>query len=254
VKLHILSDLHLEVADFDPPVTDADVVVLAGDIAKGVDGIDWALERFRVPVVYVPGNHEYYHHDLALLASMRERARGTRVHLLDRQSVVLGGVTFLGATLWTDFELFGDANTAFDHAREKLPDFRVIREDGGPLSPERASALHRRDRAWLAGALASGAAETVVVTHHAPHRGSLAERFATSPLSPAFVSDLDALMGRAPLWIHGHTHTSFDYVAHSTRVVCNPRGYAERSRPDDPENADFEGGLVVDLAWTGPRD
>ena len=250
MRLHVLSDLHLEFADLDPPATGADVVVLAGDIAVGLDGIDWAIERFRAPVVYVPGNHEYYHHDLALLDLMRARARGTHVHVLDEESVVLGGVTFLGATLWTDFELFGDAQTAFDRAREQLPDFRVIRDGRQPLSPERSAALHRRARAWLAQALANSAADTVVVTHHAPHRGSLADRFATSPLSPAFISDLDALMGRAPLWIHGHTHTSFDYAVHATRVVCNPRGYAARSRPEAPENADFVPGLAVEVPST----
>ena len=254
MKLQILSDLHLEVADFDPPATDADVVVLAGDIGRGVAGIDWAIERFRVPVVYVPGNHEYYKGDLALLGAMRERATGTNVHVLDEESIVLGGVTFLCATLWTDFRLFGDAQAAFDEARGKLPDFRVIRDHGTTLSPERSAQLHERARAWLAQALASSVADTVVVTHHAPHRGSLAARFATDTLSPAFVSDLDEMMGRAPLWIHGHTHTSFDYAAHGTRIVCNPRGYAERTRPDDPENVDFVGSLVVDFASSPPRN
>lgn len=250
MKLHVLSDLHLEFADLDPPATDADVVVLAGDIAVGLHGIDWALNRFRVPVVYVPGNHEYYHHDLALLDLMRSRARGTHVHVLDEESIVLGGVTFLGATLWTDFELFADRNAALDYARGELLDFRVIKDHRVSFTPERSSVLHRRARAWLAKALASSVADTVVVTHHAPHRGSLADRFATSPLSPAFVSDLDALMGRAPLWIHGHTHTSFDYVVRSTRIVCNPRGYVQGSRPEDPENADFNRGLVLEVPST----
>ncbi len=65
MKLHVLSDLHTEFSGFDPPDTDADIVMLAGDIGIGTGGIDWAVQRYTdVPVVYVPGNQEYYGHDI----------------------------------------------------------------------------------------------------------------------------------------------------------------------------------------------
>ena len=67
MKLHILNDLHIEFEEFAPPATGADVVVLAGDIGVGMDGLRWAKARFSdTPVIYVPGNHEFYHHDIAL--------------------------------------------------------------------------------------------------------------------------------------------------------------------------------------------
>lgn len=61
MKLHILTDLHLEFGPFYPPETDADLVILAGDTDVGTKGITWAKEAFiGKQVVYVPGNHEYY--------------------------------------------------------------------------------------------------------------------------------------------------------------------------------------------------
>jgi Icc-related predicted phosphoesterase len=93
----------------------------------------------------------------------------------------------------------------------------------------------------------------VVVTHHAPHPNSVHPRFAGNAINAAFVSDLGAAMGSAVLWIHGHTHDSFDYTVRGTRVVANPRGYCRKIRSDDGgtaivcENAAFDPGLVVEV-------
>jgi predicted phosphodiesterase len=61
MRIRVLSDLHLEFREWNPPKADADVVVLAGDIHVGVKGIEWARRSFpAIPIVYVPGNHEFY--------------------------------------------------------------------------------------------------------------------------------------------------------------------------------------------------
>lgn len=97
MKIQILSDLHLSVAPMEVPRTDADVVVLAGDIARPQQAIQWAL-GFPQPVVYVPGNHEYYGGAFsAVAAELRALARGTRVHVLEEDALELGGVRFVGA-------------------------------------------------------------------------------------------------------------------------------------------------------------
>ena len=93
---------------------------------------------------------------------------------------------------------------------------------------------------------------TVGITHFAPSLRSVAPQFAGSPVNACFVSDLDAhiLRWQPALWLHGHTHDSFDYRIGSTRIVCNPRGYARRTTPDGPlelENARFNPGLVLTL-------
>jgi predicted phosphodiesterase len=241
LRLRILSDLHLEAADFAVPAAEADVVVLAGDIANGGDGIAWGQVAFDGPVLYVAGNHEFFdrEYDDARL-EMQSAARNSAVTLMEREERIMGGVRFLGCTLWTDFQLDGEAGfaRAMRH-RSWLVDYSAIRWGERLLEPDDTIGIHRGDAAWLAARLETPFdGPTVVITHHAPHRNSIAPAFATHPLNPGFVSDLDALMGRAALWIHGHTHTAFDYDVRGTRVVCNPRGYPH-------ETTGFDPGLVI---------
>src|SRR5215831_15400289 len=110
MRLHILSDLHLEFAPFTPPAVAADAVILAGDVSTGRNGLKWALKCFSDrPVIYVLGNHEFYGQKLQkLIAELKEMARGTNVHVLENEGCTIGEVTFLGATLWTDFALNGN--------------------------------------------------------------------------------------------------------------------------------------------------
>lgn len=254
MKLHILSDLHLEFSRFDPIETDADVVVLAGDIAKGAHGIGWARAQWPgKPIIYVPGNHEFYGRQrLEVLAEMRIAARECGVHLLDNDEVIIdgprGSVRFLGATLWTDFDLHGEEAKllAMHEGQRGLTDFRVIHDgERGHFSPERSIELHKQNLAWLEARLVeSFEGKTVVVTHHLPSMRSVAERYRTELLSACFASNLDHLFGRMDLWIHGHTHDSFDYVSNGTHVICNPRGYETYS--GGIENVDFQPGRVVE--------
>lgn len=242
MKLHILNDLHIEFEDFAPPATDADVVILAGDIGVGVQGLRWAKERFPdKPVIYVPGNHEFYHHDIALIDELKAEAPDN-IHILDDDQVVVDGVRFLGSILWTDFRLFGEADKFFamQQARRQMTDFSIIRNQGQCFTPEDAIKLHEASRDWLAAMLTEPFdGKTVVVTHHAPSSRSVHPRYARDLLTPAFASNLENLMdgNRVALWIHGHTHDSFDYEVYDTRVVCNPRGYSPEElnpgfRPD----------------------
>ncbi|MEE8428449.1 MAG: metallophosphoesterase [Gammaproteobacteria bacterium] len=230
MRLHILNDLHVEFGEFCPPETDAHVAVLAGDIGVGKEGLDWAKEHFLdKPVIYVPGNHEFYHHDITLIDELKTGAPDN-IHVLNNDMIEIDGVRFLGSVLWTDFALFGETEKWFSVQRAQwgMNDFAIIRNNGRLFSPDDSIQLHEVSRAWLARALAEPyAGKTVVVTHHAPSPQSVPPRFAKDLLTPAFASNLEGLMGqdRVNLWIHGHTHDAFDYVVYGTRVVCNPRGY-----------------------------
>lgn len=253
MRLHVLSDLHLGLQGMPPPAVEADVTILAGDILRpAAAAMAWAASLGR-PVLYVPGNHEFY--GGAIPAVRQELARSAHVHgihLLDEGVQVIDGVRFVGATLWTDFELFGAAgkDRAMALSAKFMRDFSVIRNaDGSTFTPADSCALFAEQYAWLAAALEEPFhGPTVVITHHAPTPHSVHPRFAESPVSAAFVSDCSALMGRAVLWIHGHTHDSFDYVVGGTRVVCNPRGYCPGGVR---ENADFDPGLCIDVASGG---
>jgi predicted phosphodiesterase len=253
MKLHVLSDLHLSQAGFEPPATDADVVVLAGDIARPREAIAWA-QRFAQPVLYVAGNHEFYGSRVAGTRELlRELCAGTRVHLLDDGEVRLQGVRFLGTTLWTDFDIFGPGparETGIAAASRFMRDFQRIRlrdDEDTLLTPEHSEALFRGHAAWLQERLAEPHdGPTVVITHHAPSPRSIHPRFVGAPVNVCFVSDLEHLLGRdrVQLWIHGHTHDSFDYEVAGTRVVCNPRGYFRDGRQ---ENAAFDPALVLEV-------
>lgn len=265
MKLLILSDLHVEMRPFSP-VTEgrridehADAVVLAGDIHAGARGPGWARDAFPdKPIVYVAGNHEFYgQHWTQLLDPLREMARKHGVQFLENDAVTISGVRFLGCSLWTDFELFGQKKrvAAMQRAGEIMNDYREIRIGGAPelywvhskyLTPGLTASRHRASVQWLQEQLAQGdPARTVVVTHHAPHRNSIPERYQADLLSGAYASNLSPLMGRATLWVHGHIHDSVDYELASTRVVCNPRGYQHHSGRF--ENGVFEPGLLVEV-------
>ncbi len=254
MKLHILSDLHLSVEAMERPRTDADVVILAGDIHRPPEAVAWAL-GFDKPVLYVAGNHEFY--GGSIRETTRELSRlceGTRVHVLDNASRVVGGVRFLGTTLWTDFGLYGDGERqvqAMAEAQRFIRDFIRIRIDASPgsaaLTPQDTVDLFIRNAAWLREELATPhPGPTVVITHHAPSPRSIHPRFADSLLNACFVSEAEDLLdgSRVNLWIHGHTHDSFDYRCNGTRVVCNPRGYA---RGGVNENAAFDPLLTIEI-------
>jgi predicted phosphodiesterase len=253
VKLNILSDLHLSRGALALPQNDADAVILAGDIARPAEAMAWAA-RFAKPVLYVPGNHEFYGASLAgTVAELKRLAAGTGIRVLDNDEVVLSGVRFLGTTLWTDFMLFGEGGervAAMREAQRFMRDFSRIRVDEAaqePFTPAASAALFADHARWLKARLAEPHdGPTVVITHHAPSRASIHPRFAGSLLNACFVSDAQALVeaSGARLWIHGHTHDSFDYRIGGTRVLCNPRGYA---RDGVNENPLFDPDRVVEV-------
>jgi predicted phosphodiesterase len=254
LKLNILPDLHLSLGGLDVPDNDADLVVLAGDVARPEEALAWARE-LRKPVLYVPGNHEFYGNSLAGTSqSLKQRSSDTNVRVLDDDEVVIDGVRFIGSTLWTDFMLFGDGEKraqAMHEARRFMRDFTRIRVSDEPpiaLAPEDSVALFDGHSRWLEQKLAEHfAGPTVVITHHAPSRRSIHPRFANSLLNACFVSDLEHMLdgNRVRLWIHGHTHDSFDYVVNGTRIVCNPRGYA---KDGVDENTRFDADLCIEIA------
>ncbi len=239
MRIHILSDLHNELSPFTPVPVAADVVVLAGDIDVGVHGIEWARRAFEGPVLYVPGNHEYYGGALDKTLEQMRKAADERVQVLDFDEVVLGGVRFLGVTGWTDYRATGEEGAARQVAQQRVSDFRQIRGAHGERAPkpEDFAALAGRAHDWLREALARPfAGPTVVISHHAPSQRSIAGHpHAGTPLDAAFVNAWDELMGEGlDLWIHGHTHYAVDYRLAGTRVISNPRGYAGEQIAFDP--------------------
>lgn len=251
MRLHVLSDLHLEFAPFISPSVDADVVVLAGDTHPGLRSVRWAAEHWPDrPVVVVPGNHEFYGHTYPTLVRKLEAeaaARSPHVHVLSDCAVEIGGVRFLGTTLWTDFALLADPAAGMAAAQTQMTDFRRIRVEPryAKARPTDTVVWHRRSVRWLREALAVPYdGPTVVVTHHAPSGRSVNPLY-TDPVTAAYASHLDQLVAEsgAALWVHGHTHYCVDYTIGDTRVLSNQRGY-----PDEPVDG-FAAELVVEVSY-----
>ncbi|RVA80063.1 metallophosphoesterase, partial [Mesorhizobium sp. M7A.F.Ca.CA.001.11.2.1] len=195
--------------------------------------------------VYVAGNHEFYKGSIkeGLEDGRNAAAQFPRVYFLENDSVVIDGVRFVGATLWTDYRVEGHPELAMAYARERMNDHRLIAKQRDPWQrflPETALRMHQDSRQYIDTALKADPVKTVVVTHHLPHPWSIPPRFKSDLLNAAFASDLSNVIedGHPALWVHGHTHDSCEYRIGSTRIICNPRGYED-------ENAKFDPTLVV---------
>ena len=260
MKLQILSDLHLEHGGVLPEHQhEADVLVVAGDLVPYTKSLMELLADHwctAPSIVYVLGNHEFYGADIDdARAKLAKECANAGIHLLDPGTIRVEGVRFIGATLWTDFELDGPSRTAASHilASRGVSDFMgAIRHRGRHFTTWESVERHRSDRAFIERELARAhrASETaVVVTHHAPSPRCVRPWFRDHPFNPAFASNLDPLIERyePALWIHGHMHDPVDERVGKTRILANPAGYPhENKRGFNPQ-------LCVEVAGTrGP--
>ena len=248
MKIQVLSDLHLEHGGSVPAHhPEADVIVLAGDLAPYTKGLVAKLSEFWASaphIVYVLGNHEFYGTEIDdARAGLADECAEVGIHLLDPGTIRIEGTRFIGATLWTDLELYGKADEIGVHHRLRrgISDFAgAIRHRGRHFGTRESVRRHRSARHFIEEQLARAelaGERVVVITHHAPSPRSIRQWFRDDPLNPAFASDLDRLIERyqPALWIHGHMHDPVDERLGKTKLVANPAGYAhERKRGFDP--------------------
>lgn len=243
-------------SDFSPP--EADICVAAGDIDTkgGLRSLNWLNQTIapHMEVIFVPGNHEFYRKSSILSSRRRMRElsdRLPRVHLLDDSSMRFGDIEFFGSTLWSDYKLFGNADLAAYHARDRqtgMSDYKYIAYQSEPwlrFSPRYAMSLFHQSIGYLREALSeSDAKRKIVVSHHAPSPLSLEQTKRDDIISAAYASHLDSFIEemKPDYWLHGHIHQSRRYKIGGTEIVTNPRGYV----PEEP-NPNFNTGLVVEV-------
>lgn len=187
------------------------------------------------------------------------------ITVLDNEIVSIGKTTFIGTTLWTDMNdgddltlarikpMMNDFNCINDSTRptyRKVPLF--LKDDAGEylldsdcryipagskmkkelsqFSPTAAAEEHKKSLDYIDAVIEQHPDNNIIVIgHHAPSHKSIHEEYRHDTImNGAFASNLDDFIAYRPqikLWIHGHTHSPFDYMISSTRVVCNPRGY-----------------------------
>lgn len=265
MRIQIISDLHVEHGHYILPSNVGDVLIVAGDIASGPIAVAEALRDLRqqagegLPIIYVPGNHDWYGADIvrdkdAALASWGDAG----ITVLQCRSQLLGqsnggwtvrciGCTWWASMDWTSNGLEGDeaiAKVSYQ-SHSMISDFRFIQHNGEYLTPTHVRALHVMETAFLEAEIAAALAVgelPLVVTHNGVAAGSCHPKYGGDLLSAYFINLRPDLTAGVPLWIHGHTHASCDYVEPLTgcRVVCNPKGYGR-------ENDQFQSRLMIDI-------
>ena len=266
MKIAICSDIHLEFGPISLKNTKkAEVLILSGDICVAKDILDLDPHETRFDdksskihkffqeccarfnnVIYISGNHEHYHGDFAeTFKIVRERLGYlANLHILDKESVLINDIMFIGGTLWTDMNK--EDGITLMHMKSMMNDFRCVKNsarkrhfndvNGNPQSqasnftPEDAVEDHKKMLDYLKVMLEGKHEQKfVVVGHHAPTKLSTHPRYADELImNGGYSSDLSEFILDHPqikLWTHGHTHEEFDYLIGTTRIVCNPRGY-----------------------------
>jgi hypothetical protein len=236
-----------------------DVVIAAGDIHEGILGPGWLRSLYRGPIIYTPGNHEYYGHRLDQHdKAMREECTRAGVHFLQCSSVEIKDVLFLGCTLWTDFAAFEPRVSKIEAgglAEKVLADYdRVLirpnkNETVRKIRWNDTTKIHAKHRKWLATEITRNRGRNmVVVTHHPPSLSLGDPGYTTDPTTAAFcnrMNDLVKWAGEAGVryWVCGHSHYANQVRIGKVIVVNNAAG-----SPEAPNRAErFSPELVLDL-------
>jgi len=239
----VLQDLHYEfhtpktrtrlLDEVDP--SGVDILVLAGDIAS-CSLLEEVLGAYcsKYPlVVYVTGNHEYYHKTLLEAHSTLERLQSVHPNLiwLNNQEASVGGLTFVGGTLWYP------QGRLENRYKKRINDFRVVQDL----------------ESWVYGsntdcvkAIQASTQADVVVTHHIPHPMCISPRFRIGDNHYFCHDQTEILEGnKPPLWIFGHTHDRMQKTYVETLMVSNPKGYPHE--PESEERGPFRDRLLLQV-------
>lgn len=266
MKLQIVSDLHLEFSAIEIPKIRADILVLAGDICianyftrsntsprkqLANEWLRWfeSIATKYSHVIYVLGNHEHYHGGFGNTSNILKLQLGhiSNLRILDDSYIDINGYRFIGSTLWTDMNR---DPISMLQVGASMNDYRLISNINRNLLPRDTITKHFSSKDYIS-TFSEAHSNVVVISHHAPSYASIHDKYKAGPFAfanPAYYSSLDGFILERPqikLWIHGHTHTSFDYTIGDTRVICNPRGYQRETAL--PENLEFDPSFTVTI-------
>lgn len=237
MKIQYYSDLHLEFREnkeflkAKPLYPNGDILLLAGDIVpfavmgKHCDFFDYVSDNFK-EVYWVPGNHEYYHSDIAdKEASFHEKIK-TNMHLLNNKQIALNGVNIIFSTLWSNISPQSEWKM-----KQSISDFSLIKINGNKLTPAAFNILHQQCLTFLKQAIQNiGNTPTVIVTHHVPTFLNYPEQYKNNPLNEAFVVELHDIIlnSSANYWIYGHHHSNApSFTIGKTQLLTNQLGYVQ---------------------------
>lgn len=255
MRLQIASDLHLEFPEnwkyiaLNPLQAAGDILLLAGDVVP-LNDIERHGEFFNLigdqyeHIYWVPGNHEYYHFDMANKSGAFCESVRSNITLLNNSTIELDNVRLHFTTLWSEISKFKAR-----YIERGMSDFRVIRNEGARLSVEHYNRMHRESVDFLQVALAEARHDdeirNVVVSHHVPTFQNYPKVYLDSVLNEAFATDLDAFIdSNGPdYWVFGHHHDATpEFTIGKTTLVTNQLGYVSQE-----EHRNFDAGRIIDL-------
>lgn len=248
MRCQIFSDIHAEGYTnnvdllWEVVTPSAPIAIVAGDIdTRNYEATCNNIAKKFEHVIVLLGNHEFYHRDIGWRPN--KSALADNVHFLDRSTVEIDGVTFVGATLWSDFR--NSDWYVINAAKDLINDFHVISnsEAGAKFHPNHAVELFNKDYGYLKQVIENNRGKKLcVITHFMPSfecinpywkkHGGLANHY--------FSANCDSLINicePGTVWVSGHTHSPYDFMLGDTRMVCNPLGYAlgkERNNQNNP--------------------
>ena len=154
MKIAICSDIHLEFGAISLENTEnAEVLILSGDICVAKEILDRDVYEIRFDdkssrihlffqeccarfkhVVYISGNHEHYHGDFAETFKIFRERLGylVNLHILDKESVLINNIMFIGGTLWTDMNK--EDPITLSHMKGMMNDFRTVKNSNRMVS------------------------------------------------------------------------------------------------------------------------
>jgi len=250
--LQYCSDLHLEFSKNrkfvtkNPLIPGGEVLLLAGDIAPFAmidqhnDFFDFIADNFK-QTYWVPGNHEYYHGDIANKSGQMNEAIRSNVFLINNDVVHLDNVRLIFSTLWSNI-----STAIYVTVQNRMADFSAIQNGEKAFTPDTNNELHRQCKNFITQTLTDKTDNpTIVVTHHIPTFLNYPVKYKRDVLKEAFAVELFDVIEKSTIdyWIYGHHHVNVpDFVIGKTQLITNQLGYIKYR-----ENRGFRNDAVIEI-------
>ena len=252
MKIQYCSDLHLEFPEnrnflkANPLLPKGDILLLAGDIVPFAimeeqgDFFNLLSDNFET-TYWIPGNHEYYHSDIADRSGTFNERIKDNLFLVNNISLIQSDVKFIFSTLWTRIS----PRNQFE-IRQRLSDFHTIKFNNKGITTDQYNLLHDQSSTFLKEEFTKeGSDKKIIVTHHVPTFMNYPEQYRGDSLNEAFAVEMynDIETSGADFWIFGHHHSNpGDFSIGKTRLLANQLGYVRYN-----ENIGFDTGRVIEI-------
>jgi predicted phosphohydrolase len=239
--LHLEFDLNKKRMDKYPLTVAGDILLLGGDIVPFAKMdqheafFDFVARNYKA-AYWIPGNHEYYHSNIAERSGAMHEVIRDNVFLVNNTTVTIDDTDIICSTLWSHIHPAHEWEI-----NRAMSDFHVIANGNNRLNIGTYNKLHADSLEFVTAALsASSAQHKVVLTHHVPTLMNYPEKFRGDVLNEAFATELHNFIetSAADCWIYGHTHCNTpEFTIGKTRLLTNQLGYVKYGEHTSFDNA-----------------